>query len=76
MTEDPDTLRARLDRLAALVELAAQLPPEDRTRLKRMIQFVSLARQADTQARQPARSAAREAADPDMTDHDRTSADE
>ena len=71
MTEDPDTLRARLDRLAALVELAAQLPPEDRT-----IQFVSLARQEDTQARQPDRTAAREAADPDMTDHDRTSADE
>jgi hypothetical protein len=37
MTVDPDTLRARLYRLAELVELARQLPPEDRARTERMI---------------------------------------
>ncbi len=37
-------------------------------RLERMNQFASLARQAVTQDRQAARSAAREAAAPDMTD--------
>ncbi len=53
--DDPDTLRARLERTN---------------------QFASLARQAVTQARQAARSAAREAAVPDMTNHHRTCADE
>ena len=76
MTDDPDTLRARLDRLTALVELARQLPPEDRTRLERTIQFASLARQAVTQARQAARSAAREAAAPYIREHNGMSADE
>ena len=37
MTVDPDTLRARLYKLAELVELAWQLPPEDRARTERMI---------------------------------------
>jgi hypothetical protein len=76
MPDDSETLRARLDRLAALVERAGQLPPEDRARLERTNQFASLARQAVTQARQAARSAAWEAADRYMTDHKRTRADE
>jgi hypothetical protein len=37
MTVDPDTLRACLYKLAELVELAWQLPPEDRARTERMI---------------------------------------
>ena len=74
MTDDPDTMRTRLDRLAALVERAGQLPPEERARLERTNQFASLARQAVTQARQAA--AAWKAADRYMTDHDGTRADE
>ena len=52
MTVDPDTLRARLYRLAELVELARQLPP-DRARTERMIaqarQTVCEARRNDQQ---------------------------
>ena len=55
MTDDPDTLCARLERTN---------------------QFASLARQAVTQARQAAGRAAREAAAPYMTDHNRPRADE
>jgi hypothetical protein len=76
MTDDPNSLRARLDRLAALVERAGQLPPEERARLERTNQFASLARQAVTQARQAARGAAREAAVPSMTGHHGPRADE
>ena len=61
-------------------EAAMAVIPDDpetlRARLERMNQFASLARQAVTQARQAAGSAAREAAAPDMTDHHRTCADE
>ena len=48
MTADRDTLCARLYRLAELVELARQLPPEDRARTERMI---AQARQAVCEAR-------------------------
>jgi hypothetical protein len=55
MTVDPDTLRARLYRLAELVELARQLPPEDRARTERMIaqarQTICEARRNDQQER-------------------------
>ncbi len=50
MTDDPDTRRARLDRLAALAELAWHADPEGR------------ARQAVAQARQQAERAALEEA--------------
>ena len=50
MTDDPDTRRARLDRLGALAELAWHADPEGR------------ARQAIAQARQQAERAALEEA--------------
>jgi hypothetical protein len=50
MTDDPNTRRGRLDRLAALAELAQHAEPEDRARLERTIQLVSIARQAVAQA--------------------------
>ena len=44
MTDEPNTLRARLDRLTALVELARQSrSEEDRARMERTIQLVSWA---------------------------------
>ena len=61
-------------------EAAMAVIPDDpdslRARLERTNRFASLARQAVTQARQAARSTAREAAAPYMTDHDRPRADE
>src|SRR4051812_10297489 len=48
MADAPETLRACLYRLAEFVELARQLPPEDRARLERMI---AQARQAVCEAR-------------------------
>jgi hypothetical protein len=48
MITNRDTLCARLYRLAELVELARQLPPEDRARTDRMI---AQARQAVCEAR-------------------------
>ena len=57
MTDDPDTRRNRLDRLVSLAELAWYAEPEDRVRLERTIQLVSLARQAVVQARQHAEQA-------------------
>jgi hypothetical protein len=48
MADNPDTLRASLYRLAELVELTRQVPPEDRARLERMI---AQARQAVFEAR-------------------------
>jgi hypothetical protein len=45
---DRNTLCARLYKLAELVELARQLPPEDRARMERMI---AQARQAVCEAR-------------------------
>jgi imidazolonepropionase-like amidohydrolase len=53
MADEPDTLRARLERLAALVELARQSrSEEDRARMERTIQLVSWALQAVARARQ------------------------
>ena len=49
MADDPDTLRARLYRLAEFVELARLLPSEDRARMEHMI---AQARQAVCEARQ------------------------
>jgi hypothetical protein len=61
-------------------EAAMAVIPDDpdslRARLERPNQLASLARQAVTQARQVARSAAREAAAPYMTDHKKPSTDE
>ena len=51
MTEDPGTLRARLDKLAALVELARLGRSEDRARMERTIQLVIWALQAVARAR-------------------------
>jgi hypothetical protein len=48
MTGNLDTLRASLYRLAEFVELAQQLPPEDRARMECMI---AQARQAVCEAR-------------------------
>jgi hypothetical protein len=59
MEDDPETLRARLERLAELAELARQASPADRTRLERTLEMVSRALQAVTQARQDAQRAAR-----------------
>jgi len=51
MTDDPGTLRARLDKLAALVELARQTrSEEDRVRMERTIQLVSWALQTVARA--------------------------
>jgi hypothetical protein len=57
MTDDPNTRRDGLDRLAALAELARYAEPEDLVRLERTIELVSLARQAVAQARQEAERA-------------------
>jgi len=52
MTDDPGTLRTRLDKLAALVELARlSRSEEDRARMERTIQLVSWALQAVARAR-------------------------
>jgi hypothetical protein len=52
MTDDPGTLRARLDRLTALVELTQlSRSEEDRARMERSIQLVSWTLQAVARAR-------------------------
>lgn len=58
MEDDPEALRARLKRLAELTELAREAAPADRIRLERMLEMVSRALQAVTQARQDAQRAA------------------
>jgi hypothetical protein len=45
MTNDLDTLRARLDKLAALVELAQPIQAKDHARIERSIQLVCRALQ-------------------------------
>jgi hypothetical protein len=52
MKDDPDTRCTRLDRLAALAELARHAEPEDRARLEHTIHLVSIARQAVVVARE------------------------
>ena len=52
MTDEPNTLRARLDKLAALVKLARlSRSEEDRARMERSIQLVSWALQEVARAR-------------------------
>jgi len=61
MADDPDTTRARLDRLANLVELARwSQSDEDRARMEHTIQLVSWALQAVARARQWSGDAARQ----------------
>ena len=43
MTDDPDTMRARLDRLTELVELARQVPWEDHGHVERALHLISQA---------------------------------
>ncbi len=45
MTDDPDTMRARLDRLTELVELARQVPWEDHAHVERALHLISQALQ-------------------------------
>jgi hypothetical protein len=52
MTNDLDTLRARLDKLAALVELAQPIQAKDRAREERSNQLVCRAFQAVARGRQ------------------------
>jgi hypothetical protein len=54
MADDADTLRARLNRLAASMELAQRASPEDSVRAERTITIVVQAREAVLQARQAA----------------------
>jgi hypothetical protein len=52
MEDDPGTLRARLDRLTELMELARQVPWEDHAHVERALHLISQALQAVAQARQ------------------------
>jgi len=52
MAREADTLHTCLDRLVELVELAPQVPQEDRVRVERTIQLVSRALQAVARTRQ------------------------
>jgi hypothetical protein len=56
VVDDPDTLRAHLDRL---IELARHTQPEDRARLERLIELVSRAHQEVARTRQAAERARR-----------------
>ena len=56
VVDDPDTLRAHLDRL---IELARHAQPEDRARLERLIELVSRAHQEVARTRQAAERARR-----------------
>jgi hypothetical protein len=61
MADAPDTLRAHLDKLAALVQLARlSRLAEDRARMERTIQLVSWALQTVACARQRSGDAARQ----------------
>ena len=51
MADDPDTLRARLDRLTELVELARQVPWEDHGHVERALHLISQALQKVAQVR-------------------------
>ena len=51
MTDDPDTMRARLDRLTELVELARQVPWEDHGYVERALHLISQALQKVAQVR-------------------------
>ena len=51
MTDDPNTMRARLDRLAELVELARQVPWQDHGHVERALHLISQALQKVAQVR-------------------------
>jgi hypothetical protein len=51
MADDPDTMRARLDRLTELVELARQVPWEDHGHVERALHLISPALQKVAQVR-------------------------
>ena len=51
MKDDPDTMRARLDKLAELVELARQVPWEDHGHVERALHLISQALQKVAQVR-------------------------
>lgn len=57
MEDKTETVRSRLDRLMALMEMAHHHAPEDRARLERTIQLSEQAHQAITRARQAAQRA-------------------
>jgi thiamine monophosphate synthase len=52
MADDPDTMRARLDRLTELVELARQVPWEDHGHVERALHLISQALQKVAQVAQ------------------------
>ena len=59
MADDPDPLRACIDRLAELVKLVQQVPLEDRARVERTIQLVTRALQTVVRTRQQTQNEAR-----------------
>jgi hypothetical protein len=50
MTDEAETLRDCLDKLATLMEVADQLPPEQRNRIAMAIQIIQAAIEAVAQA--------------------------
>jgi hypothetical protein len=59
MADDPDTMRARLDRLTELVELARQVPWEDHGHVVRALHLISQALQKVAQVRSQSQDEAR-----------------
>jgi transcriptional regulator NrdR family protein len=59
MTDEAETLRGCLDKLATLMEVADQLPPEQRDRIAMTIQIVQAAIQAVAQAQVASEKAGR-----------------
>ena len=57
MNDDTETLRACLDKLVELVELAKQIPPKDLTRMENAVRIISQAIQAVTDAQQASEEA-------------------
>jgi site-specific recombinase len=59
MTDEAETLRDCLDKLATLMEVADQLPPEQRDRIAMTIQIVQAAIEAVAQAQLASEKAGR-----------------
>ena len=57
MNDDAETLRACLDKLVEMVELAEQIPSKDLARIENAVQIVSRAIQAVTDAQQASEEA-------------------
>ena len=57
MNDDAETLRACLDKLVELVELAEQIPSKDLARIENAVQVVSRAIQAVADAQQASEEA-------------------